>query len=110
MSDSLIAEIATNLGVEGSEVASIIDEFLLQLNRRAFEYVGSNGDFIGEELHYEIPPQAFYHLLMFLDWFSDAYGWEAGDSLEYLLRLGQRSNWVPFRHQMDGWKPGRSAG
>lgn len=104
MNRSLLQEVAESLGKEPDEVAAIVDEFLLQLHRRFYEYKGLNGDYIGEELHYEINKQSFYHFLGFLDCFASRYNWESGSASEYLLRLGSSSDWLPFRHQIESWK------
>jgi hypothetical protein len=104
MEPGMIDEISSSLGLEPSDIQAVIAEFSLQLHKRALEYKGLNGDFIGEKLSHEIPPQAFYHLLGFLDYFSDRYSWSPGDATEYLLRLGTRAHWSPFNHQMTGWK------
>jgi hypothetical protein len=109
MNDRLIAEIAQNTGIDDDVVIHVANELMLQLHRRLFEYRGLNGDFIGEELHLQIGPQAFYHLLGFLDLFSDRYQWERGSATEYLLRLGRRADWAPFQHQMEGWRDARTA-
>lgn len=103
--NSILGEVATNLGKDYDDIAPVIDEFLLQLHRRLFEYKGLNGDYIGEELWHEIGNQGYYHLLCFLDVFSERYQWEPGIANEYLLRLGQRHTWLPYGHQTEGWKP-----
>lgn len=108
MEPSMIDEIAVSLGIDKSEVLAVIAEFALQLHKRALEYRGLNGDFIGEDLWHQVSPQAFYHLLGFLDYFSDRYSWSRGDATEYLLRLGRKADWAPFNHQMSGWKIPRS--
>jgi len=103
MSESLITNVARSIGMEDDAVRHVVDEFLLQLHRRLYEYRGLNGDYLGEELHYQIGPQGFYHLLGFLDTFSDVYNWERGSASEYLMRLGSRADWAPYRHQMESW-------
>jgi hypothetical protein len=100
----MIKEIAENIGEEEEVVANVVDEFCCQLHKRIFEYKGLNGDFIGEELHYLIPSQAFFHLLCFLQEFANKYGFDENSASEYLLRLGTRSTWLPYSHQMSGWK------
>ena len=50
-----------------------------------------------------MPKQAFFHLLGFLDRFSERYEWEPGTAHEYLARLWTRADWQPFPHQMGGW-------
>ena len=104
MEKSFAQDIAQSLGQEPSDVEAVLDEFVLQLHRRLFEYRGLNGDYIGEQLHYDLSPQAFYHFLGFLDCFSKGYTWEPGIATEYLARLGQRKDWLPYRHQMESWK------
>lgn len=101
----MIIEIAAgNLGMEEDDVRKVIDEAMLQLHKALVESRAKGSqDYIGGTLHYEIGAQAFYHLLGFLDEFSDRYKWEKGDASEYLLRLGRRSDWAPFSHQVQGW-------
>ncbi len=94
---------AENLGLESAQVRNIVDEFLLQLHRDLVEYEGLNGDYIGESLPHQLPPQAFFHLLGFLDRFSERYQWEPGIADEYLARLGSRADWLPYSHQLSGW-------
>lgn len=107
--EHLIADVARTLGMEDDAVSHVVDEFLLQLHRCLYEYRGLNGDYVGEELHYQIGPQGFYHLLGFLETFSDRYSWEPGSATEYLLRLGRRADWAPYQHQMESWVDGRRA-
>ncbi|MGN8160650.1 hypothetical protein ACS8YF_18515 [Salinisphaera sp. SWV1] len=107
MSDSMIEESAKGTGVEKDIADSIVSEFCLQLHKRLYEYRGLNGDYIGEELCNDISGQAFYHVLGFLDKFSERYNWEEGSATEYLLRLGSRGEWRPFEHQTTGWKSGQ---
>lgn len=104
MEDSILEVTAKNLGMEACEVASVIDEFMLQLHRKLVEYEGLNGDYIGEELHYSIGRQAYFHLLGFLDRFSERYQWERGTAVEYMARLFSPAEWRPFSHQLQGWK------
>lgn len=110
MDEKLITEVARNTGMEEDQVSSVLDEFLLQLNRRLYDYVyvgGFNGDYIGEALIHQISYQSFYHLLGFLDTFSDKYDWHKGSANEYLLRLGDRARWAPYHHQTEGWNKGK---
>lgn len=107
VSKGLIADVARNLGMEDDAVSHVVDEFRLQLHRRLYEYCGLNGDYLGEELHYQIGPQGFYQLPSLLDTFSDRYGWEPGSATEYLLRLGRRADWAPHQQQMESWSDGR---
>lgn len=104
MERHLIADVAAELGLEREDVSAIIDEFMLQLHRNLFEYKGLNGDYVGEELHYQLGKQAFYHLLGFLDCFSRRYNWSNVSGSEYLSRLGPRGKWVPYQYQTEGWK------
>ena len=76
------------------------------LRRRLFEYQGLNGDYIGEQLHYDISDRAYFHLLGFLDQFSGSYGWEPGSAREYIARLMSEETWGPFSQEAAGWKSG----
>lgn len=98
-----VGETAASLGLEDAVVRSVIDEFMLQLHRDLVEYQGMNGDYLGESLSHHLPNQAFFHLLGFLDRFSERYQWEPGTAHEYLARLGSRADWLPFSHQLQGW-------
>ena len=98
-----VATTAANLGKESSDVGQVVAEFLLQLHRDLVEYEGFNGDYLGETLSHRLPPQAFFHLLGFLERFSERYEWEPGTSHEYLARLGSRTDWLPYSHQLSGW-------
>ncbi len=98
-----VGDTSVNLGLERSAVAIVLDEFFLQLHRGLVEYEGFNGDYIGENLSHHLPKQAFFHLLGFLDRFSERYEWEPGTAHEYLARLGSRADWQPFTHQLGGW-------
>lgn len=102
---TLIGEIAENTGYDESEVGDILNESLLQLHKRLYEYKGQNGDYLAEELLAHIDDQAYFHLLGFLNLFSSKYSWdEPGCHLEYLYRQRTRSTWLPFIHQTSGWK------
>jgi hypothetical protein len=107
MTREMMSEIVSNLGYDEDVVRAVVAEFALQLHRRALEYRGGNGDFIGEELWPLVDRQTFYHLLGFLSYFATRYGWDENSASEYLLRLGSRADWAPFRHQMAGWQLAR---
>ena len=102
MKDSILDVVANNLRMERLEVSAVVEEFLLQLHRVLYE---CRGDILGERLPHELSPQAYYHLLGFVETFSEKYVWESGSASEYLLRLGQIPQWLPYRHQMEGWLP-----
>lgn len=104
MNDNILDAVANNLSMEREDVAAIIDEFMLQLHRRIVEYEGFNGDYLGEELRFELRPQAYFHFLGFLDRFSVRYQWERGTAYEYVARSFRPIDWRPFSHQMTGWK------
>lgn len=101
---------AKNLGMEEDDVRKVVDEVMLLLHKGIVEnYAEGQQDYIGGTLHYEIGAQAFYHFLGFLEEFSDRYEWEQGAATEYLLRLGRRSDWTPYFHQVQGWNYGKRA-
>ncbi|MEA5113343.1 MAG: hypothetical protein VB050_04885 [Geobacteraceae bacterium] len=103
MDNTLLGEVAKNLNKERDDVSAVIDEFMLQLHRRLYEYKGLNGDYIGEELSLQIENQAFFHFLCFLNCFIERYDWDDSSAGEYLGRLGRLSDWIPYRHQTEGW-------
>lgn len=99
---SLREEMSERLGLDESLVMAVVDEFMLQLHRRATD---RDDDYIGGALQFDIGPQALFHFLYFLDYFSKHYSWEPGTAGEYLLRIGSKREWAPFVHQVEGWRP-----
>lgn len=112
MNDTIIQEAAKNLGMEPSDVAAVVDEFMLQLHRSQFERDEvEGGDYLGVSqigaLFRALPRQAFFHFLGFYEFTQrDQAEWEQGYASEFLARLAPRSEWAPFAHQMGGWKKG----
>jgi len=104
MKQSLISEVAEYVNVNHDIVDAVVTEFTLQLHRHALEYCGENGDFIGEYLWSHLNKRTYYHILGFLDFFSERYGWEPGSATEYLLRLGSPEEWRPFHNDMKDWR------
>ena len=96
---SFVDQIAANTGEDPEVVSRVIEEFCLGLRRSLDEYKGINGDYIGEQLHWDISNRAFFHLLGFLDQFSEKYQWEPGSAREYILRLFSEDDWKPFSQE-----------
>ncbi|TXI95339.1 MAG: hypothetical protein E6Q34_03200 [Burkholderiaceae bacterium] len=96
---SFVDQIAANSGEDPEVVTRVIEEFCLGLRRALDEYKGINGDYIGEQLHWDISNRAFFHLLGFLDQFSEKYQWEPGSAREYILRLFTEDDWKPFSQE-----------
>ena len=96
---SFVDQIAATSGEDPEVVSRIIEEFCLGLRRSLDEYKGINGDYIGEQLHWDISNRAFFHLLGFLDQFSEKYQWEPGSAREYILRLFTEDDWKPFSQE-----------
>lgn len=96
---SFVDQIAANAGEDPEVVSRVIEEFCLGLRRSLDEYKGINGDYIGEQLHWDISNRAFFHLLGFLDQFSEKYQWEPGSAREYILRLFTEDDWKPFSQE-----------
>jgi len=101
---TIIGDVADKLGLDEKTALTVVADFALQLHRHALEYKGGNGDFIGEDLWYQVDRQTFYHLLGFLEYFADRYSWDVGSASEYLLRLGSQEDWEPFNTQVQGWQ------
>ena len=96
---SFVDQIAANAGEDPEVVSRVIEEFCLGLRRSLDEYKGINGDYIGEQLHWDISNRAFFHLFGFLDQFSEKYQWEPGSAREYILRLFSEDDWKPFSQE-----------
>lgn len=96
---SFIDQIAANAGEDPDVARRVIEEFCLGLRRGLDEYKGINGDYIGEQLHWDISNRAFFHLLGFLDLFSEKYQWEPGSAREYVSRLFTEDEWKPFSEE-----------
>lgn len=96
---TFIDQIAVNAGEDPDVVSRVIEEFCLGLRRGLDEYKGINGDYIGEQLHWDISNRAFFHLLGFLDQFSEKYQWEPGSAREYVSRLFTEDEWKPFSQE-----------
>lgn len=96
---SFIDQIAANAGEDPAVVSRVIEEFCLSLRRGLDEYKRFNGDYIGEQLHWDISNRAFFHLLGFLDLFSEKYQWEPGSAPEYISRLFTEDDWKPFSQE-----------
>lgn len=91
--------IAEKVGGDADHVGRVIEEFCLELRKELDGYKGMNGDYLGEQLHWEIGARAFFHLLGFLDAFSGKYDWEPGTAQEYILRLYSEDDWKPFSQE-----------
>ena len=96
---SMTDRIAEEVGEDPALVGRIIEEFCLDLRKSLDGYKGMNGDYLGEQLHWEISTRAFFHLLGFLDEFSGKYQWEPGSAREYILRLYSEDDWKPFSQE-----------
>lgn len=96
---SFIDQVAANTEQEPAVVNRVIEEFCLALRRELDEYKGINGDYVGEQLHSDIGNRAFFHLLGFLDQFSEKYQWEPGLAREYISRLFTEDEWKPFSQE-----------
>lgn len=99
MTRSFIDQIASDSGAEPAVVSRVVDELCLALRRGLDEYKGINGDYVGEQLRWDIGNRAFFHLLGFLDQFSEKYQWEPGTAREYVARLLPEDEWKPFSQE-----------
>lgn len=112
MDESIIGETAENLGMDREQVEAVVNEFMLQLHKAQFERNEvTAGDYLGATaiaaLFRALPRQAFFHFLGFYEFMQRGQAeWQQGFAHEYLMRLAPRSEWLPFSHQMSGWKKG----
>jgi hypothetical protein len=99
---TLVQRVAESLGKDESDVEAVLSEFTLQLHRALFEKF--EGDYVGQTLYEELPHQAYFHFLGFLERLSEWYGQFHPDTVAgYLNRLGGQAAWRPFAHQMEAW-------
>ncbi len=96
---SFVHQIAASSGEDPAVVNRVIEEFCLTLRRGLDEYKSVNGDYIGEQLHWDVSSRAYFHLLGFLDQFSEKYQWEPGTAREYISRLFSQEEWKPFSQE-----------
>ncbi len=96
---SFVHQIAASSGEDPTVVNRVIEEFCLALRRGLDEYKSINGDYIGEQLHWDVSSRAYFHLLGFLDQFSEKYQWEPGTAREYISRLFSQDEWKPFSQE-----------
>lgn len=99
---SIIQKVSENLAMDTDDVEAVVNEFMLNLHRSLFEE--SKGDDIHSSLYRELPRQAYFHFMLFLERFSEWFGeLDSYTVTEYLTRLGGRAAWQPFVHQMASW-------
>lgn len=96
---SILHQVAASSGQAPAVVNRVIEEFCLALRRGLDKYKGINGDYIGEQLHWEVSSRAYFHLLGFLDQFSEKYQWDPGSAREYVARLYAEDEWKPFSEE-----------
>lgn len=84
---SFVHQVAARSEQEPDVVSRVIAEFCLALRRQLDGYKGTNGDYIGEQLRWDIGDRGFFHLLGFLDQLYERYQWEPGLAREYVARL-----------------------
>lgn len=97
--------IARKIGISPDDAECATTLFIKWLAERVRNYDRGNRDFIGEELHWLVNRSTFYHLLGFLDVFSDRYSWEMGIAKEYLLRIAPRDEWPNYLDEPSEDKP-----
>jgi hypothetical protein len=103
---SMKERIAEKVLTDTDLVGRVIEEFSLELRKELDGYKGINGDYLGEQLRWDIGARAFFHLLGFLDAFAGKYDWEPGLAREYIFRLYSENEWKPFA---DEYMPGSAA-
>ena len=107
--DDLLAAIAEETALSERDAQAVIDSFCRQLHKRLYEYEGFNGDYLGEELLYQIGDFAWIHLFQFM--YLHRLRSSSGDgdddwmmSRETLLRLGGGNRWRRFFYETQHWQ------
>jgi len=92
-------EIATQVGISPKQVIRVLELFALEMHRSFYEL---REDPYAALLR-KASSMAFFHLMGALEKSVDTCGGEL-HATEYLLRLGQRSDWQLYSDQMKEWK------
>jgi hypothetical protein len=100
---TLIELVAKKTNISFNEAMNITDVILEELHKRLAEYRGINGDYFGEEAHWELSERSFFHLLGIFDRLSTKYVWEPNSSSGYLLRLPPVNRWKLLDEEIKDW-------
>jgi hypothetical protein len=101
---NILAEVAIEAGISWDDARRVSESLLKTLHKRLVEYRGLNGDYLGEQAHWELSEKAFYHLLGLFEQFSRRYLWEEDSTSEYLGRLPPIQRWEELAEETRGWK------
>ncbi len=98
----MINEIAQTVGVSEDQANNVVEEFLLRLHK--MEYEGGEMYGLIETIWPMISIRSLFHLLGFLESWSDRTNWETGYMHEYLMRIAPNQNWDEIELDTEGWK------
>lgn len=101
--DDLESTVADRLQLRPDLVSRVLSESFYELHRRFRTYTRGNGDYIGEELRFELPVRTYFHLLGTIQVIIDRYAWDENTSLQYLQSAGTAENWGFFSKEVATW-------
>lgn len=106
----MINEISEETGLSTTQVMSVVEAFCRGLHKTAYEYDQLNGNFVCEELPWEMGDRAWIHLYQFLLLYSLKYKSEEhpddqiGMHFEVLKYMGERDEWVDELSKCKKWR------
>jgi hypothetical protein len=104
--ERIIEKVSQATETSPERVSAIVDNLFLQLHRQFYEYKGLNGDYIGEELHWQLSRMSYFHLMGSFRLLIERYTFDEPEEIsEYLLRLALAKEWEIYSSQMNEWVP-----
>ena len=108
----LAETIARPADLSPAKVLHVLDSAFRKLHRRTYEYEGVNGDYICEELSWELSERAWIQLYFFLILHKIKYSNDHPDdvmskSTIQLQNLGESERWQPYVDETKEWKMSR---
>lgn len=100
----MLSEIASKVNCSPETVERVSEELFKELHRGMVEHVVGNVDYLASRVYFELPERSFYHLLGFLEQFSQRYDWPEGSINEYLGRMPPVDRWEKLSSEIRNWK------
>ena len=106
----MIEDISEQTGVSRTQTLAVVEAFCREIHKTAYEYNGGNGDFVCEELLWQIGDRAWIHLYQFLLMYSLKYPADThpedqiGMHFEVLKYMGEREEWNDALRECRKWQ------
>lgn len=98
----MINEISKTAGVSAAQANKVVEEFLLRIHKMEYEKGEQYG--LVESIRWQVSERSLYHLLGFIESWSEANSWENGYMNEYLGRMPLVGTWEEIGQETEGWK------